>query len=194
MDGAYFIDGKETFITELVKNYNADEEVVRTLFFSSDLMMDYKRGKITDEEFWSEFIKRAHIQTTEQDLVGTLIQAYTPDEKIVNLMRELKSNDYETIICSNNFPARVNGLNMQHSFLDNFTVHAFSYEVGALKLEGFDMYQKVLSLSRLQPEEIVMFDNGPANIAHAKAFGFATVLYHGYVQLMEDLEKLGLKI
>jgi len=40
LDGAYFTQGKEHFITTLVTKYKADEEVVRTLFYSSDLMAD----------------------------------------------------------------------------------------------------------------------------------------------------------
>lgn len=192
LDGGYFTGGKENFIKEVVLTYKADEEVIRTIFYSSDLMQQYKRGQIDDNFFWEEFIKRAHIQASRDDLVGILINGYEPEEKIVNLIRSLRSHDYETIICSNNFPARVNGLDIKYSFTSNFTVTVFSYEVGKLKLEGFDMYKKVLSLSRLSAEQIVMFDNGPANLAHAKAFGFATILFQNYVQLMEELEQLGI--
>lgn len=194
LDGAYFTKGKESFVASLIKNYSADEDVVKTLFYSSDLMADYKRGKIDDAKFWDQFIERAHIKAAKEELIKLLIEGYNRDEKIVNLIRSLRHNRFETIICSNNFPSRINGLEEKYHFLNDFSVRVFSYELGFLKLEGFHLYETVLKSSHLSAEEILLFDDGAENVAHSKAFGFATIHYENYVKFMEDFEKYGIKI
>ena len=194
LDGAYFLHGKEKFVKNIVEKYKVKEDDIRTVFFSSETVLDYKRGKITDAQYWKEFTDRLNIETTQESLIQTLIEGYEQDERIVNLIKTLKSKTFQTIICSNNFPARVKGLNDKFSFLENFTVKVFSYEVGKLKLEGFDMFDEVVKRSNLNIDEILLFDNGSENIAHAKAYGFATIYYKKYLQLVEDLERFDIRI
>lgn len=194
LDGAYFIHGKENFIKNVVEKFKVTEDDILTMFFSSDTIMDYKRGKIDDEQYWNKFITKLNINTTQEALENLLIEGYEQDERIVNLVKSLQDNSIQTIICSNNFPVRVKKLDEKFNFLANFTVSVFSYEVGKLKLEGFDMYDAVVKKTNIAREDILMFDNGTENIAHAKAFGFSTILYQNYLQLMEELEKFEIKI
>lgn len=193
LDGAYFVWGKENFINSLVDKYKADKEACETLFYSSDLMMNYKRGKISDDAFWTEFVKSLNIKATKQELIELLLSGYSIDTKYENLVKEIHSSDYTTIICSNNFRARVDGLNQKYLFLLNFDVKVFSYEVGALKLEGTRMYDTVIEKVSFPPEDILLVDNGEANVAHAKQYGFAALLYKDFFQLIEELNKYGIK-
>jgi len=194
LDGAYFIDGKANFVKNIVNKYKVTKEDVETLFFSSDLMMNYKRGEINDSEYWREFTKKFEIEARKEELIEILINGYKQDEKIVDLIKKLKGENFKTIICSNNFPARINGLEKKFNFLENFTTKVFSYDVGKLKLEGFEMFQQVVYRSELQREEILIFDNGKENIAHAREFGLTAIWYEDNLQLLKDLEKMGIRI
>lgn len=194
LDGAYFVHGKKNFVKNVSEKYKVGEADVRTMFFSTDVMQDYKRGKISDDEYWQKFIQKLKIDATKEGLINLLIDGYEQAERIVNLVKSLKEKEFETIVCSNNFPARIKGLDERFHFLASFTVTVFSYKVGSLKLEGFDMYEEVIKKSGLNKDEILIFDNGPANIAHAKAYGFVTILYHDYLQLMGELEKFEVKV
>jgi FMN phosphatase YigB (HAD superfamily) len=194
LDGAYFVHGKENFVKNVSEKYKVATSDVKTMFFSSESVMEYKRGKIHDDDYWKEFIQKLKLNTTKESLINTLIDGYEQDERVVNLIKGLKEKNFQTILCSNNFPARVEGLNRKFNFLENFTVTVFSYNVGKLKLEGFSMFDEVIKKSNLNKEEILIFDNGTENIAHAKAYGFAAIWYENYLQLMEELENLGIEI
>ncbi len=194
LDGAYFVGGKEHFIKNLVKKYNLDEEVVRTMFLSSDEMMAYKRGEISDEDYWQHFTGDLKLDISQKGVADLLAGGYDCDEKITNLVRSLPDANIQPVICSNNFPLRVKALNEKFDFLKDFSAKVFSYEVGKLKLEGFDMFEKVVERSGLEKEEILMFDNGEENIRHAIEFGFVGILYEGYLDLIAELEKMGVEI
>ncbi|MBN2016378.1 hypothetical protein JW766_06145 [Candidatus Dojkabacteria bacterium] len=194
LDGAYFINGKENFIKNIVARYDVPERDLRTVFFSSDAMMDYKRGKISDRDYWNEFRKRLSIEASIDELIQVLLNGYSQDENIVNLMRGFFDRGLVTALCSNNFHARVNGLDKKYNFLQDFSVKIFSYEVGRLKLEGFDMFQEVLKRSSLKAEEILLFDNGIENVAHARSFGLIAVLYKDYSDLVQKFSELGIKV
>lgn len=194
LDGMYFLEGKENFVKAVASKFNIPSDDVATMFFSSNEMMDYKRGRTSDELYWQTFIDKLKITTAQSELINLLISGYKPDERIYALVKALKEKDYKTIICSNNFPARVKGLEEQFHFLENFTVRVFSFEVGYLKLDGTKMYDEVVAKSGLVREEILMIDNGSENIAFAKGYGFNTIWYRDYLHMMEELEKLGVKI
>ena len=193
LDGMYFTGGKENFIKALSDKYKVESEVAETLFISSDLMANYKRGKLSDESFWNTFINKLQIKASKDELVELLVSGYKNEPQIETLVKELHSNGMVNILCSNNFPARVEALNKKFLFLLNFDVKVFSYEVGYLKLEGTKMFEQVVALAKLPPEDILFIDNGEENVAHAKSFGFAALFYENFFKLIDDLNSYGIK-
>jgi FMN phosphatase YigB (HAD superfamily) len=194
LDGAYFISGKEKFIQNVSLKYKVNEEDVQYMFLSSESMSEYKRGKIEDKVYWEEFIQKLRIQTNREELLELLVSGYEQDEKIVDLIKTLHQNGYMTFICSNNFRDRIRKLDQKFSFLKNFSQTVFSCDYGKLKLEGFTLFDTLVQKSGLKPQEIFMFDNGTENVAHAKAYGFFPVWYRTYLELVEEMEKAGIKI
>lgn len=192
LDGAYFINGKSNFIKNIVKRFSKNKDIVKTIFLSSEMMMNYKMGEINDSEYWDYFVKKLDLDIDPEDLMKLLVNSYEIDKRIENLIQNLKRNDISTMICSNSFPARINGLDERFNFLINFDVHVFSYKTGHLKLDDFYLFEEIVEKSRLKAEEILLVDNGRENIAHAKAFGFQAIFYKTYLKLVHDLEELNI--
>lgn len=193
LDGVYFPKGKDEFIKKVVEGYMAEEEVVRTVFFSSSEMMDYKRGKLSDDQYWKLFIKKFNIKAEKKEIIDLLISGYKVNSEIERLVKALRGKNYTTIICTNNFPARINGLDEKFHFLENFDVKIFSYDVGVLKPDP-RIYHEIGERTGFKNEEIVVVDNGKENIRTQKSLGFVTIWYKGYLKLMEKLESLGVKV
>jgi len=110
LDGVYFPAGKSVFMNSVCKLGVSESEVKRVFLKSDNMNKQYKTGKMTDKEFWSWAIKEWKINKTPEEIMQLLIESYVPDKNVMNVVRQLGKNGYKTLICSNNFPARINGL------------------------------------------------------------------------------------
>lgn len=189
LDGVYFPNGKANFIKAL-GNFGISEDEAKRVFLKSDEMNNlYKLGKMTDKEFWSFAKKEWKTDKTWQELIGLMIQGYDTDENVVSVVKNLRQKGYKTLICTNNFPARVSGLQKRFGFLDNFDAHAFSYEVGAAKPSEV-IFQNLINKSDLQPQEIVFTDDNEDNLNGAKSVGINVFLYRGFDDFLMRLKAL----
>ena len=125
LDGVYFVNGKSNFIKALGELGVSEDEAKRVFLKSDEMNNLYKTGKMTDEEFWSWAAKEWRLNKSPQELIDLLTQGYSVDDNVVNVIKKVRENGYKTLICSNNFPARVNGLHKKFSFLDNFDTPVF---------------------------------------------------------------------
>jgi len=103
LDGVFFHKGKETFIENVIRGYDVNEDDVRTMFFSSNDMTEYKKGVIGDDTYWKKFIKKLGISGAKDELISLLTSGYKVDEKIKKLVISLRKKGLKTCICTNNF-------------------------------------------------------------------------------------------
>lgn len=193
LDGVYFPNGKANFIKAL-DNLGVSEEEAKMVFLKSDEMNKlYKLGKMTDEEFWEFARKEWKLDKSPEELINLLIESYDVDEKVVSVVKDLRKKGCKTLICSNNFPARINGLQKRFGFLDNFDTCVFSYEVGAVKPSEM-IFQSLVSKSSLEPQEIAFADDNEDNLNGAKSVGINAFLYRGFDDFLSQLRYLGVGI
>lgn len=193
LDGVYFPNGKANFIKAL-GGLGVSEEEAKRVFLKSDQMNQlYKNGKMTDEEFWSWAARKWKIDKTPAELIEVLINSYDVDEKVVEVVRKVRKNGYKTLICSSNFPARINGLNKRFGFLDNFDAWALSYEVGVNKPSP-EIFEELVRKSGVEASEIVFADDHQENLSGAKSVGMTTFLFEGFDKFIEDLRGAGVNI
>lgn len=189
LDGVYFSKGKDVFIENIVERYNVSEDDVKTMFLSSNDMNEYKKGMITDEVYWMRFRKKLGISASTDELITMLMNGYEVDEQIEKLVISFKKRILKTVICTNNFQSRIEGLDEKFHFLDHFNVKVLSYEVGFLKPDE-EMFLEVSKRTGLPNEEILFIDNGKENLRELKALGFVVIWYENYLKLMEELEAM----
>lgn len=193
LDGVYFPDGKAKFL-EAIEALGVTQDEAKRVFLKSDEMNEqYKNGKMTDEEYWSWAAKEWQVEKSPEELMVLLIASYSVSEEVAQVVRTVRKNGYKTLICSNNFPARVNGLQERFSFLDDFDAAVFSYEVGANK-PSEKIFAKLIQKSGVEANEIVFADDNADNLAGAEALGITTFLYEGFDPFLIQLKELGISL
>jgi FMN phosphatase YigB (HAD superfamily) len=125
LDGVYFVNGKSNFISNLSKLSVSEAEAKRVFLQSEEMNNKYKMGMLTDDQFWSWAANEWKINKSPQELIDLMISGYEVDENVVEVVKNVRSNGYKTLICTNNFPARIKGLQMKFKFLDNFDAWFF---------------------------------------------------------------------
>ena len=194
LDGVYFVNGKSNFIKNLHANYNISKEDAKAIFLKSDEMNKvYKEGKMTDEEFWSWAIEQWKITASPKDMMDLLIAGYEINPEVVETVKSVRQNGYKTLVCTNNFPARINGLQERFGFLDNFDGAAISYQVGATK-PSRKIFETLVDETDAAAEEIVLADDNENNLAGAKEVGIQTFLYENFEQFKDKLVELGVNL
>jgi len=193
LDGVYFIDGKSNFIKSVVCLGVSEEETVRVFLKSDRMNKEYKEGKISDQEFWTWAISEWGVDESVEEVVDLLIQGYEVNQPVRDIVKKVRANGYKTLVCSNNFPARIKGLQERFGFLNDFDTTVFSYKVEATK-PSEKIFEELVSQSGLDPEEILFADDNPNNLAGAEKIGITTFLYEEFDSYLQKLRELGVKI
>lgn len=193
LDGVYFPDGKIRFLESIVKLGVPENEAKRVFLKSDQMNRQYKNGAMTDDEFWSWAANEWKLDLETKDFTKLLVDSYSVSQEVSEIVRAVRKLGYKTLICSNNFPARVNGLRQRFNFLDDFDAAIFSYEVGASK-PSEKIFAELIERSDVSPEAIFFADDNPDNLAGAKSLGITTFLYDGFDKFLEQLKGLGVKI
>ncbi len=193
LDGVYFLNGKSNFIKALVALGVSEDEAKRVFLKSDQMNKQYKLGKMTDEEFWTWALKEWNLNLTTKEIVDQLISGYETNAPAVEYVKQVRNAGYKTVICSNNFPARINGLQQRFGFLDDFDVIVLSYEVGVDK-PNKEIFQDLIAKSSVQPNQVVYSDDDESKMDGAKELGINTFLYTNFEAFVKHLENLGVKI
>ena len=156
LDGVYFQNGKQNFIKNVSEKFNINEKTVADFFLKSDLMMKYKKGDISGDEFWKNAIKVWNIKTTPEDLIKLLENGYKINNYTNKLIQKIREKGRKAIVCSNNFPERIKALNERFNFLKNFDFIILSYEYHMLKPQ---LFTKILEITNFSEEEVIIIDD-----------------------------------
>jgi HAD superfamily hydrolase (TIGR01509 family) len=193
LDGVYFPDGKKKFLTAIQELGVSEDEAKRVFLKSDEMNNQYKLGKMTDDEYWTWAAKEWKLDMTTQELTQLLVDSYSVDPHVEAVVKSVRANGYKTLICSNNFPARVNGLNERFHFLDNFYAAVFSHEVGAVK-PSEAIFNELVSKSGVEASSIVYSDDDAEKLTGATAIGIVAFVYENFDQFTNELQKLGVKL
>ena len=193
LDGVYFLNGKSNFISNLVKLGVTEDEAKRVFLKSPEMNKRYKLGKMTDEEYWNWAIKEWKLSLSVPEIIRLLISGYEVNKPACEYVKKVRGAGYKTLVCTNNFPARINGLQERFGFLNDFDVKIFSYEVGFDK-PSKEIFQRLIEASGVLPEEIVYSDDSEDAMAGAKELGINTFLFTDFPAFQEELSRLGVHI
>lgn len=193
LDGVYFPNGKANFIKSLEKLGVSEDEAKGVFLKSPQMNQEYKNGKTTDEEFWTWAVSEWNLKISWREVTKLMIDGYDVDENVVSTVKKLRDLGYKTAICSNNFPARINGLQEKFGFLNDFNIVTISYEVGESK-PNKKIFEELVRKSGVEAGSIVFTDDNSDNLDGAKEVGITTFLYEGFDKYLEQLTNIGVKI
>lgn len=190
LEGVYFVNGKSNFIKRIVELGVSEEEAKRVFLDSDEMKKLYKTGKWSDEEYWQWATKEWGINKTVEEITEMYVAGSQVDDRVEAVVKKVRELGFKTLICTDNFPARINGLQKRFGFLDNFDVAVLSYEVGATK-SSQEIYLELIKRAGVLPEEIVFADDDEKKLVCAKELGINTFVYEDFEQFLEELKRLG---
>lgn len=193
LDGVYFTS--ESF-RDFKNNHPkkvTNPEIVDQVFFKSEETKKFRKGEIDEDTFWSYVKNTLGISLPNSDIFQLLAASYHVQSDVVDLVKKVRSLGYKTCICTNNYPTRIRLLDQKFSFLSDFDVHVFSYQVGAIKPDP-KIYQTLISAVACQPEEIVYSDDKLDNVVAAQNLGINAFVYQDFPDFLSRLRDLGVTI
>jgi epoxide hydrolase-like predicted phosphatase len=193
LDGVYFLNSHKNFKENLKKVFGLDEGKVVAVYFKSEMMKQYKLGKINGDEFWPWAIKEWGIDTTKKELLKILADGYSVNPEAKKLVDDLHKNGIKIALCTNNFFERISVVDDKLNFLPDFDIRVFSYEVGSIKPD-LNIFQTLVEKTQVKPEEIIYFDDSKEAVDSAKKVGITAFLYEDFSQMLIKLKEQGLKV
>lgn len=188
LDGVYFTeDSFSRFKSSLPVS-----DITKLDFLSkSESMMSFKRGDLTEDQFWDLARQEIGIDLSNQQIFELIYQAYEVNQDVVDYVKKVRSQGIKTCICTNNFPTRINAVNKKFNFLSDFDVQVFSYEVGAVKPDP-KIFQTLIEKSGVLPEEIFYADDKEANVTAAKSLGINAIVYTTFEDFVQKLQSFSI--
>ena len=192
LDGLYFTDESfQKFKERLAPN---TEKPIRDLVLAlSDEMRAFKSGTMSEEAYRERAKSELGLSCSNQEIYTILRESYEVNKKVEQLAKTLRQKWYKIWICSNNFPSRVRELDKKFHFLDNFDVHIFSYEVGAMKPDQ-KIFQILIDKSGVEASKIIYSDDKEEKLEWAKKLWIQTFVFHGFDEFIQDLKNCWIEI
>lgn len=191
LDGVYFTEN--SFLNFKNSLPSAVDQSKLIFLSKSDSMMAFKRGELSEDQFWDLTRHELNINLSNQQIFDLIKNAYQVNQGVVDMVKKVRSLGLKTCICTNNFPTRINALNSKFNFLSNFDVQVFSYQVGATKPDP-KIFQALISHSGCLPGEIAFADDKLDNVNSALSLGINAFLFTGLDTFVSELKRQGVAI
>lgn len=169
-----------------------EEETARRIgnaTVQSRLWKELDRSVTMDKELIARFV--AQDPAMEKEITDFLdhscfmVQEYGYS---VELVKRLKEDGYQVYLLSNYGGRNYHYARDYFHFLEYVDGGVISYEVGYVKPEP-EIYDALIKKYDINPEEAIYIDDLKENVRMADTFGFHTILFVGYEQLVTSLEK-----
>lgn len=189
LGGVYFSDGTKRAINIFSSEFGLDkQEVTDQLVGKSG--SDWRMGRLTAEQFWSQFKDRWQLAVSSEELTRIWFEGYELNHGTESVVLALRRAGYELIYLSDNVPERVKYLEQRYHFIEKFSGGVFSFEVGARK-PNILIYEKALEKASSPPDQCVYIDDIESFLKPAAVLSMKTIHFRSSEQLTEDLFRLG---
>jgi len=149
-----------------------------------------EKGEVSTEEFLKDYAKQLNkpIPDVKRLLTRSFEKNFAVDEKVIDLIKKLKSKGYVISALSNTHKddAEVYKINKVYDIFDHVVL---SCEVGLVKPDP-KIYELCAKKMGLSPEECVFIDDSSKNLPSAKELGMKIILFENVNQLNLELTKL----
>jgi len=159
--------------------------------------LDYDRGDLTAEEYWTGFGRENGVELTSAQ-VEELDRRdcglwWNLDPQLLNWTTRLRANGIKAGVISNMFIGLAKQIRKSAPWLDCFDDYTFSAEIRLTKPDP-GIYLHSLKQLGVAPHEALFLDDREANIRGAQAVGMEGLVYANPSRLRGDLEAWGFVI
>ena len=152
----------------------------------------YESGQISRAEFLRQVIALFQYRGTEADFVTAWAEIFVENHAMTCLVRQLHGR-YPLYLLSNTSDIHLDYFQVQYPVFQYFSDGVYSHIAGCIKPHP-RIFEIAIRQFGVEPAATVYIDDLPANVAAAKALGFAAIQYdhtrHGC--LVEQLTALGI--
>lgn len=150
------------------------------------------RGEIKADELLEILSEKVGLTMTVDQLAEAYENSVYPNEEIFELVKELEKN-YNLQLYSDTPKILYDRVMKKMPVIDYFREVTLSFEVGELK-DSPRGYEEVISKSNHSPEEIIFIDDREEFVEQAKELGINGIQFTDIDNLIEELNKLGVKL
>lgn len=194
LDGVYFFGGSKRFIEVLSERYNLSKEEIIEVYKKSEEILKYKKGLINGDEFWNFALKKWNLDIPISEILNLLKITNEFNNELHLIVKKLKDLNFMIGIGSNNFKERIDLLENQFKFLEEFQYLFLSYLIGKIKPEQ-SYFSHILENTKLKSYEILFVDDSKENLNKLNEMGFKTIHFDNNKQFIENLQDiLGFKL
>jgi epoxide hydrolase-like predicted phosphatase len=192
---------------DLSKRFTLPAEKIWTYLYPSEPWELLTLGKITEDEYWDDFLKASKIseklevrseksevrsQKLKKELKKKVRSSLYPLEHTLRIISLLKDH-YKLAILSNHSKEWSGYMRQKFDLFKSFDPLIFSCDVGFRKPDP-KIYEIALEKLKCDPEECIFIDDKKRNSDGAEKLGMKGIVFEEVSKLIEDLSNFGVKI
>jgi putative hydrolase of the HAD superfamily len=174
----------------LLRIADLPQEVFDKLYW--EYRLDYDAGILNSSTYWEKIAAEAGTEFTPRQMeeIAALDARMWMDlnEPMLAWAAEIKRSGLLTGILSNMGEGVLRAMRQSFTWLDDFDMHVWSYELGIVKPDPAIYIEAVRRLG-VEPADALFIDNLEANVVGAKAAGLHSVVFRDIEQLSQELRE-----
>ena len=182
---------KETSLRSFAKMYapkfKANSDEFEKLIV--ELWLKARVDEINSGVFWEELAN--FLKIDKKIIRKDLMNYWGLNNDVFNLVKKLKKN-YKLAILSNHLEDWLEEIILTKKLGKLFDVITASYKFKKAKPD-ISIFNETIKQLKVSPQEIIYVDDLEKNIALAKTLGMKPILFKNTNQLIDELNKLGVK-
>jgi HAD superfamily hydrolase (TIGR01509 family) len=156
-----------------------------------DLLNEICQGAITEEHYLARILASEKWDVSESELKQTIRENFHHRVAGMDGVLEKLAAQRELFLLSDHAREWAGYIQDMHPFLRIFRARFFSYELRQVKKDP-STFTRVLQLIQREPEECLLIDDSPTNIASAASVGIKGIRFENAAQLSSNLAGMNL--
>jgi putative hydrolase of the HAD superfamily len=180
---------------QFLERFITDEKRIKQFsskILENKLWLDLDRGILSIESARKQYLAN---YPEEEQLINMFFSQWmemlSPIPKNVDVLKELKKNNYKLYALSNFIMEAWNYVINRYTFFGLFDGIVLSFEINFLKPEK-QIFDHLLEKYSLIPEKCVFIDDVDENISQARKMKMKGIHYSEITDLREELKRIGI--
>jgi FMN phosphatase YigB (HAD superfamily) len=160
---------------------------------AAGLQNDYETGNLDSRGFYEGFCRETGTCPAYDAFFRGFNGIFTPITSMLPVVAQLYQAGYRLGILSNTCEGHWNYCLRRYVMLQElFSVHALSYEIGAMKPSAA-IFCRAAEMAACRPDEIFYADDIAGHVAGARSAGIDAVVYESTTELVNELRSRGVE-